>query len=368
MIYHTKELVKKIKLFDPHTGKKEEEIVKKIIKSHFWASGSGNGLVKEFEEKFKNYVNAKECVAVSNGTAALHLALSMLDIKNKEVILPSLTFVSTAHAVVLNGGKPVFADVDANSLCIDIKEIESKITKNTKAILPVHFGGFPADLKKILKISKDFKIPIVEDAAHAAGSKYNGQKIGSHGEFVCFSFHPVKNLAMPSGGMISINGKKYKEIVKKLHAKRWCGITERVETSYNVKEMGWNYYMNEFSAGIGLEQLKKLDNMNKTRKEIAKKYDKKLNIEKKIPFNENCSYHIYWICIKNRKKFRKKLDNEGIETGIHYKPVHYMDMYKIKLKLKITDNVSSELISIPIHPNLTEENIEKIIHIINENL
>ncbi|KFM20098.1 UDP-4-amino-4-deoxy-L-arabinose--oxoglutarate aminotransferase protein [Marine Group I thaumarchaeote SCGC AAA799-P11] len=360
--------MKKIKLFEPFTGKKEEEVIKKILNSHFWASGSGNGLVKKFEENFKNYVNSKECVAVSNGTAALHLALSMLDIRNKEVILPSMTFVATAHAIVLNGGKPVFADVNESSLCIDPKEIESKITKNTKAILPVHFGGFSADLKKISKIAKDFNISIVEDAAHAAGSKYNGQKIGSHGEFVCFSFHPVKNLAMPTGGIISINKKQSKEIVKKLHAKRWCGITERIETDYNIKEIGWNYYMNEFSAGIGLEQLKKLDTMNNIRKKIAKKYDKKLNIERKIPFNEECSFHIYWICIKNRKKFRKKLDENGIETGTHYKPVHHMDMYKIKSKLKITDNVSTELVSIPIHPNLTEENVEKIIQTINENV
>jgi dTDP-4-amino-4,6-dideoxygalactose transaminase len=217
-------------------------------------------------------------------------------------------------------------------------------------------------------ISKDFNISIVEDAAHAAGSKYNGKKIGAHGEFVCFSFHPVKNLAMPTGGMISINNKKYKEIVKKLHAKRWCGITERVETDYNIKEIGWNYYMNEFSAGIGLEQLKKLDMMNKMRRKIAKKYDKKLNVERKIPFSEECAYHIYWICVKNRKRFRKKLDDKRIETGTHYKPVHHMDMYKIKSKLEITENVSSNIVSIPIHPNLTEENIEKIIHTVNENI
>jgi len=292
----------------------------------------------------------------------------MLDIKNKEVILPSMTFVSTAHAVVLNGGKPVFADVDENNLCLDVNEIESKITKNTKVILPVHFGGFPANLKKITKISKDFNISVVEDAAHAAGSEYNGRKIGSHGEFVCFSFHPVKNLAMPTGGIISVNKKNYKEIVKKLHAKRWCGITERIGTDYNIKEIGWNYYMNEFSAGIGLEQLKKLDMMNKIRKKIAKKYDRKLNVETKIPFNSDCSYHIYWILVKNREKFRKKLSNNGIETGTHYKPIHHMDMYKNKSKLSNTDKISSEIVSIPIHPNLTEVDIDKIIHTINENI
>ena len=185
-----------IKLFDPVIGKEEEIAVKKTLKSHFWASGLGIGNVEKFEKKFNKYVNSKCCVTVNSGTAALHLALSLVNIKNKEVILPSLSFVSTAHAVIMNGGKPVFVDVDPKTLCIDPEQIRKKITKKTSAVMPVHFGGFPANLKEINSICSKNNLHLIEDAAHASGSSYQNKKIGSNGEFVCFSFHPVKNLQM----------------------------------------------------------------------------------------------------------------------------------------------------------------------------
>ena len=293
--------MKKIKLFDPVIGKNEENAIKKILHSHNWASGAGDGSVYEFERKFSDFLGNKNCISVNSGTAALHLGLSLFDIKNKEVILPSLSFVSTAHAIIYNGGIPVFVDVDPKTLCIDPKEIEKAITKNTRVILPVHLGGIPCDLQKISKISKKFGLSIVEDAAHAAGAKYNGKKIGNHGNCVCFSFHPVKNLAMPSGGVITINSKNNKQFSKILKSKRWVGITDRKGSSYDVSNLGWNYYMNEFSAAIGIEQLKKLDKTNSQRKKIGKRYSKELEIGEKMPFDENCSYHFYWIQVKNRK-------------------------------------------------------------------
>ena len=195
-----------IKLFDPSIDSKEIQISEKILKSKFWASGSGNGYVKKFEDKFQNYVHSKDCIAVNSGTAALHLALSLFDLKNKEVILPSLSFVSTAHAIIYNGAKPVFVDVEPKTLCIDPLAIDKSITKKTKLILPVHFGGMSCDLKQISEICSRNNISLVEDAAHAAGTKYNGGMIGSQSEAVCFSFHPVKNLAMPTGGAITLNG------------------------------------------------------------------------------------------------------------------------------------------------------------------
>ena len=284
----------KIKLFDPIIGKNEENAIIKILHSNNWASGAGNGNVHEFEKKIKRYLGSDECVAVNSGTAALNLSLSLAEIKNKEVILPSLSFVSTAHAVILNGGKPIFVDVDPNTLCIDPNEINKNITKNTKVVLPVHFGGMSCNMKKIVQICKKHKLLLIEDAAHATGSSYNNKKIGTNGSAVCFSFHPVKNLAMPTGGLIALNGKQSKKDKKILEAKRWCGITDRINSDYDVKELGWNYYMNEFSAGIGIEQLKKLDKMNKVRKQIAKKYSENIILENKMEFNKNCSYHIYW--------------------------------------------------------------------------
>jgi perosamine synthetase len=353
-----------IPLFSPYIGKSEESILLKILRSKFWASGAGEGYVKKFEDKFKEYTKSKFSVAVNSGTAALNLCLSLIDLKNKEVILPSLTFVATANAIRLNGGKPVFVDVDPISLCLDPDQIKKSITSKTKVILPVHFGGMSANLKKIQDLCLENDLDLVEDAAHAAGSSFKGKKIGSHGKFVCFSFHPVKNLAMPTGGLISINNSN-QNFVDLLHAKRWCGITQRNGVNYDVKELGWNYYMDEFSAGIGLQQLKKLDKMNSIRKKIAKSYSKKINLEHKMPFNTECSYHLYWIRVKNRKKFMSNMRKMGIETGIHYNPIHKMSLYSQKIKLDVTDNVSNELVSIPMHPNLKSEEVEFIIKNIN---
>ncbi len=344
--------MKKIKLFDPHIGQNEEKAITNTLYSKFWASGTGTGKVLEFEERFRKYTKALSCVTVSSGTAALHLALSLFDIKDKEVILPSLSFVSTAHAVLYNGGIPIFADVNKDTLCLDPESVRRKITKKTKIILPVHFAGFACDMKQFLEIKKENKINLIEDAAHAAGASYNNKKIGTIGDVTCFSFHPVKNLAMPSGGAITLNGIKIKQYAEILKSKRWCGITNREGPKYDVSYLGWNYYMNEFSAAIGIEQLKKLDEMNDKRKKIAKFYDKEINTDRKIPLNFDCSYHLYWILVKNRDYLLKKMNEKNIELGIHYKPIHKMKLYKSKTKLPITEKVSSKIVTISIHSKL----------------
>ena len=356
----------KIQLSKPLVTSAEESIINKVIKSHFWASGSGVGYVKKFENSLNKFTGSNTCIGVNSGTAALNLALSLFDLKNKEVLIPSLTFVSTAHAVILNGAKPTFVDVNPDTLCLDEKQIQNSITKNTKAVIPVHFAGFPCNLTAIRSICKKNNLCLIEDAAHAIGSTFNNKKIGAHGDAVCFSFHPVKNLAMPTGGAITINHKNHKKFRKQLESRRWCGISDRNNVDYDVHELGWNYYMNEFSAAIGLVQLKKLNEMIKTRKRIAKFYDREINLENKIPYSIDCSYHLYWILVENRKQFRKKLANEGIETGTHYKPVHHMSYYKNKKPLPITEKISNEIVTIPIHPNLTDNQLSKIVHFVNK--
>ncbi len=356
---------KKIKLFDPSIGKDEKQKISQVLESKFWASGSGTGNVSKFENQFKKYLGSDDCIAVNSGTAALNLALSLIDIKNKEVILPSLSFVSTAHAIIINGGIPVFVDIEPETMCIDPNEIQKSITPKTTTILPVHFGGFPCNLKNIQNIADRHNLTIIEDAAHATGATYNNKKIGSYGTAACFSFHPVKNLAMPTGGLISINHKNHKQFRKTLLARRWCGITDRIDSEYDIKELGWNYYMNEFSAVIGLAQLKKLDKLNNVRKNIAKFYDKQINVEHKIPFDKRCSYHLYWICVKNRNQFRRNLFNRGIETGTHYKPIHKMSFYKSSNKILNTEKVGKEIVTIPIHPNLTQSQLDYITESIN---
>tara|TARA_B100000749_G_C18433438_1_gene468989 strand:+ start:280 stop:1365 length:1086 start_codon:yes stop_codon:yes gene_type:complete len=356
----------KIQLSKPLVTSAEESIINKVIKSHFWASGSGVGYVKKFENSLNKFTGSNTCIGVNSGTAALNLALSLFDLKNKEVLIPSLTFVSTAHAVILNGAKPIFVDVNPETLCIDEKQIQNSITKNTKAIIPVHFAGFPCNLTAIRSICKKNNLCLIEDAAHAIGSTFNNKKIGAYGDAVCFSFHPVKNLAMPTGGAITINHKNHKKFRKQLESRRWCGISDRNNVDYDVHELGWNYYMNEFSAAIGLVQLKKLNEMIKTRKRIAKFYDREINLENKIPYSTDCSYHLYWVLVENRKQFRKKLANEGIETGTHYKPVHHMSYYKNKKPLPITEKISNKIVTIPIHPNLTDNQLSKIVHFVNK--
>ena len=356
--------MKKIKLFDPAIDEREVKKTVKTLMSGFWASGAGGGQVQEFEKKFKKFINSKSCVSVNSGTAALHLAAALCDIKGKEVILPSLSFVSTAHAIMYNGGIPVFVDVNPHTLCIDPEEIKKKISKKTRCIIPVHFAGMPADIKKIQKLSNS-NIMIIEDAAHACGSEFDGKKIGSHGDFVCFSFHPVKNLAMPTGGLISINNHNYKKITEDLKSKRWCGISNRKYADYDVDKIGWNFYMNELSAAIGLVQLQKIKKMNNKRKSIAKIYDKELNVSKKIPFTSTCVYHLYWICVRDRNFFRKKLLEKGIETGTHYKPIHQLSLYKKSVKLPLTEKISNEIVTIPIHPNLTGSQIDYIVKTVN---
>tara|TARA_Y100000590_G_scaffold86224_1_gene96613 strand:- start:23580 stop:24665 length:1086 start_codon:yes stop_codon:yes gene_type:complete len=359
---------KTIKLFDPIIDQTEKNAVLKVLNSKFWASGSGTGNVLEFEKKFKKYTNSKICIAVNSGTAALNLALSLFDLKNKEVILPSLSFVSTANSIIENGGRPVFIDIEPKTLCLNSEIIEQYITKKTALILPVHFGGFPCNLKKIHAIAKKYNLHIVEDAAHAAGTSYNNKKIGKHSDAVCFSFHPVKNLAMPTGGLIAINNSNYKKFSNLLTSRRWCGITNRKDTHYDVKELGWNYYMNEFSAAIGLAQLKKLDKLNRLRQKTCKMYFQKINTEKKMPFSTDSSYHFYWILVKNQKKFRQKMLKHGIETGTHYQPIHKMSMYKQKQKLPVTEKVGKTIVTLPTSPNLKSSEINYIIESINKSL
>ena len=354
-----------IKLFFPTIDDLEIKATIKTLKSGFWASGTGVGNVKKFENLFKKYTNATECVAVDSGTAALDLALKVVDINKKEVLVPSLTFVSSINAIKYNGGIPIFVDVKPDTLCMDPKDLQNKITKKSKVILPVHFGGYSCDMDEIKKISKKNKLLVVEDAAHATGSKYKNKKIGSIGDLTCFSFHPVKNLAMPKGGAITLNYKN-RNLKTKLNSLRWCGISDRKEQIYDVTELGYNYYMDEISSAIGIEQLKKINKFNSRKYKIAKKYHKEIKCLEKMPISKDCSYHLYWILVKNRNTFLKNMKKKGIETGIHYLPVHKMKLYKSNIKLKVTEKVTKEIVTIPIHPSLKNSEVDYIIKTINQ--
>ena len=331
-----------IRLFEPNSGKEEEDAVIETIRSGFWASGAGGVKVKEFEINLKKYLKCKHLIAVNSGTAALHLALSLFDMQ--VVKLPALSFVSTANACLYNGHVLEFQDID--NLTLNMK---SPHCNSESLALPVHFGGMPYEIE-----SPPY-FPVVEDCAHAMGSKLKSKFIK------CFSFHPVKNLAMPNGGAIALYDDQYLEELKE---KRWCGIGDRKGDEYDVKRLGWNYYMNEISAAIGIEQLKKLDKNNKIRYKIAKEYFERLHISAKMPLTPDCSYHLYWILVKNRDKFRAKLMKEGIETGTHYRPIDSFSLYK-KADLPITDIISKQIVTLPMHPNLTDQEVDRVIKVAN---
>jgi len=294
---------------------------------------------------------------VNSGTAALHLALSLYNIKGKEVILPAMSFVSTANAILYNGGIPVFADVKEDTLCLDAADVLRKKTNKTTAIIPVHFGGMPCQLW-------DYgDMPVIEDAAHASGSVLGGRRVGADGHAICFSFHPIKNLAMPSGGAIALNHIDPLD-VEKLKARRWCGITDREGMKYDVQELGWNYYMNEISAAIGIEQLKKLDDHNQRRYEIAERYHDNLTKHNPMPLDSFCSYHLYWIRVKGRRKFIQKMLDHDIEVGIHYTPIDHFKLYK-RAHLPVTDKVAPEIVSLPIHPGMSDDMVSRVIKVAN---
>jgi perosamine synthetase len=359
-----------IKLFDPNVTDEEVKAATQVILSRNWASGAGLNRVKEFEELFAKYIGSYGVVAVNSGTAALHLALSMFDIKGRDVLVPSLSFVSTAHAVVYNGGNPIFVDVEENTLCMDPSDVRIKIRPGkTAAIIPVHFGGFTCDMKNLIAIARENGIVVIDDAAHACGSEYNGHKIGGlDNVMTCFSFHPVKNLAMPTGGAISINHVPFDPYRKRLNSARWCGIDNREGTSYDVTSITPNYYMNEISAAIGIVQLKKLDQLNAKRKAIAKRYAYEINLSHKMPYNSDCVYHLYWIESERRDELIKGLFSKGIEVGTHYRPIHTMSAYQNisnRTNLSVTNDISTKIITLPIHTNLTDDDVTCIIRTVN---
>lgn len=361
-----------IKLFDPHVTDDEVAAARDVLLSRNWASGAGTNKVKEFEDAFNSYTGSSQCVALNSGTAALHLAASLYDVNGKDVYVPSLTFVSTAHAAIFNGGNPVFIDVNPETLCMDASSLQEKVRKGKGAlVIPVHFGGMPCDMTGLIKVAKENDLHLVDDAAHACGATHRGAKIGGLKDITtCFSFHPVKNLSMPTGGAITLNTNDHVVMKKKLNSWRWCGIDNRQGYSYDVTSVSTNYYMNEVSAAIGLVQLAKLDKLNARRREIAKRYSAEIKLEYKMPFSSECAYHLYWIVPKDREKMIKHLYSKGIEVGTHYRPVHTMTAYNggpgvDRNHLKITEDVGSRIITIPIHPNLTENDVSHIIQSIN---
>jgi perosamine synthetase len=316
----------------PHITKKDILSINESLRDG-WISSDGPN-VKKFEELFSKYIERKYSVAVSNGTAALEIAVKALGIKkNDEVLIPNFTIISNALAVIKQQAKPVLVDCDTEDWNIKINDIEKKITKKTKAIIITHIYSFPNDMDKIMKICKKKKILIIEDAAEVIGLKYKNKKCGSFGDISTFSFYANKQITTGEGGMISVNSKRLYEKCKSL--RNLCfGKVNR----FNHDDIGWNYRMTNIQASLGLSQIKNINKIVKKKMDIGKRYYSNLINNKNIkilPPKNIHSKNIYWvvgIVIKNRKilasDLAKKLSKFGIMTRPFFWPMHEQDIFK----------------------------------------
>ena len=373
----------------------EEDIqaVVETLRSDFLTQGPK---VKEFENKICEYTGAKYCVVVSNGTAALQLAVASLQIeKDKEGITSPNTFMASSNCMIYNGIKPVFADIDDKTYCIDSKKIEEKITENTRLIIPVHFAGQPCDMQQIYQIANSepramsYKPFIIEDASHAIGSKYaDGTKVGDckYSDITIFSLHPVKTITSGEGGAITTNSK---ELYKMLLLLRNHGITKDNST-FNIQHsklgeswyhemqiLGYNYRLSDIHSSLGISQLKKLDKFIKRRREIVHKYNKSFkNIDWLIlPYERLGVYSVFHLYVlqfdfdkigKSRKQVMEELKSKKIGTQVHYIPVHIQPYYQENFGYKwgdfpISENYYKKALSIPLYPKISNNDVDYII-------
>jgi dTDP-4-amino-4,6-dideoxygalactose transaminase len=357
----------KIAINVPILGKEEITSVTSILKNGVLTSASnlGGKHVQAFEKSAASFVNSKYAVAVNSGTAALQAALFALDVKKgDEVLIPSFTFVATANAVVSTGAKPVFVDILNKNYTIDPDDLEKKITKKTHAIIPVHLYGNVAIIERLSEISKKYNIPIIEDSAQSLGSTYKGKHTGTFFEMGCYSMYSTKVMTAGEGGFVVTNNKNLRD---KLLMIRNHGMVH----GYDTRMFGLNLRLPEINAAIATIQIKKLPKFLKSRANNAKLLSKLISdlkvvlpIERK---NENVNWYLYTISTDKRDKLLKKLNEKGIGAASYYStPIHKTPFYKLKIKLPITDLASSNVISLPIHPNVTQKNIEFIAKIMHE--
>ncbi len=351
--------------------KDDYEAVLDCLKSDYLTQGPA---VKKFEDDICKYTGAKYCVAVANGTAALHIAVLALELNPEdEVITSPNTFLASANSILYAGAKAKFADIESNTANINPVEIEKAITPNTKAIIPVHFAGQSCDMERIAQIANKHNLIVIEDAAHAIGSEYKDTKVGSckYSDMTIFSFHPVKTVTSAEGGAITTNSE---ELYNKLLALRNHGMHrdgDMVGTwRYEMRELGFNYRMTDMQAALGTTQLAKIAGFKARRREIVEFYNAQLDCEHLIERDDsNACFHLYPILLENRDEFYYKAREIGLNLQVHYIPVHTQPYYQ-NLGFKIGDYPISEeyyrkTISLPLYPALNNKDVENICTRIN---
>ncbi|WP_370688644.1 UDP-4-amino-4,6-dideoxy-N-acetyl-beta-L-altrosamine transaminase [Exiguobacterium sp. LL15] len=355
------------------------EAVVKILKSDFLTTGPA---ILEFEEAVAHYVGAKYAVSFSNGTAALHGACFAAGIQEgDEVITTPMTFAASANCVLYQGGTPVFADIDDSTYNIDPKQIEEKITSKTKAIIPVHFTGQPAELDEIHRLAQEHNLIVIEDAAHALGASYKKKRIGGLSDMTMFSFHPVKHVTSGEGGVITTNDDVY---YQKLLQFRSHGIIKDQQLMteshgpwyYEMQSLGFNYRMTDIQAALGANQLKKIDHFLSRRKHYVSLYNEAFESrdEIRIPAQHpdgDSSWHLYIIRLQtekmkvSRKVIYEELMKENIGVNVHYIPVHKMPYYQQlgygKETYPVAEKLYEEILTLPLFPKMSVDDINDVI-------
>jgi dTDP-4-amino-4,6-dideoxygalactose transaminase len=376
---------KYIHFAQPLFGTEEKKEVIKAMDSGWVTLGPGT---KVFEEEFAKYTGAKYAVGLSSCTAALHLALIAAGVgPGDEVITTIFTFAASINPVLILGGKPVLVDINEKTMNIDENLIEEKITKKTKVIMPMHYGGYPCNMNAIRKIAKKHKLIIIEDAATAIGASYKGKKIGNIGDMTCFSFHPIKNMSTGDGGMVTTNNKAYAErlMLLRLHGmskEAWKRHTAAGSWKYDIVEPGFKYNMTDIQAALGRVQLKRLDGFIKTRKQYARIFDRELAKipEITIPIhseNSGTAYNLYTIRIDtanltvSRDEIVELLKQEQIGVSVYYIPLYEFSYFQKNLKLKKKDFPNAEkvyqsMMSLPLYPKMNLKDVNRVINTLSD--
>ncbi len=366
----------------PTLGDAEITEVVECLKSGWITTGPRTA---RFEQEFKAaFGQEQEAVAVNSATAGLHVSLLCLDLEpGDEVITTSITWPSTVNNIVICGASPVFADVDRDTLQIDPVEVAKRVTDRTKAIIPVHFAGAPVDLEPIKAVCRERNIALIEDAAHAAGTKYKGQFIGSESQVAVFSFHPIKNMTTGEGGMILCRDKNQAARMRRLRfhgisRDAWKRYSKGGSPQYEVVEPGFKYNMLDIQAAIGIHQLRRLPEFNEKRRILANNYFKLLkDVSGVIPlappeYSHEHAWHLFVVRLEieslriDRDEFIAHLQEEGIGVGLHFPAVHLQKFYRERYGFKRGDLPNAEwnsdrLFSLPLYPALSQENQIRVV-------
>ncbi len=367
----------KIPLADTDLGPEEEAAVLAVLRRGWLTMGEETGA---FEAEFAAFVGAKHAVAVTNCTAALHLACLALGLgPGDEVIVPSLSFVATANAVRYTGATPLFADVTSeDDLCISPEDIAAKITERTRAIIVMHYAGYACDMPRILAIAQRHDLNVIEDAAHAPGATLDGRALGTWGAVGCYSFFSNKNMATGEGGMLVTEDDELAQKFRNLRSHGMTTVTwdrhKGHAWSYDVVAAGYNYRIDEIRAAMGRVQLQKLAANNARRQKLDEQYLnmlQELAPDVKIPFEHyrgTASYHIRPILLppgSNRQQFMDAMKKAGIQTSIHYPPIHQFTEYQRSARtvhLPVTTGVAASEVTLPLYPHLEPQDVSMVVH------